>query len=246
MRIALISDIHGNDVALDAVLADIARSGVDEVLCLGDVATLGPNPNEAIARLRDLGCRCVLGNHDEFLLDAELVATYTSAPPLVAAIDWCRARTSAEELSWLRSFERVITLDLEGGQRLLLFHGSPRSHMEDLLATTPAEALNEALDGYLGTHALMAGGHTHIQMLRQHEGTLLLNPGSVGMPFVAYVGRTGGAPRVMPHAEYAIATVRGGRVEISLRRVDIDLARMREAIAASDYPLGPFVAPVYA
>jgi hypothetical protein len=97
-RIALISDIHADEAALRAVLADIRRTGVDQVICLGDVATLGPRPNAVIEILGELGCRCIMGNHDEFLLDAELVHTYSGAPQVVASIDWTRCRLSRIEL----------------------------------------------------------------------------------------------------------------------------------------------------
>src|SRR3954468_20883448 len=66
MRIALISDVHGSELALNAVLADIARTGVDQIVCLGDTATLGPRPREVLERLAELRCICILGNHDEF------------------------------------------------------------------------------------------------------------------------------------------------------------------------------------
>ena len=69
MRIALISDLHANEVALGAVLADIKRVGVDRIICLGDVATLGPHPESVLQTLRDLGCPCIQGNHDAFLLE---------------------------------------------------------------------------------------------------------------------------------------------------------------------------------
>jgi len=68
-RVALISDIHGNAVALEAVLDDLAGRHVDELVCLGDVAAGGPQPREALARLRELGCRVVLGNADGWLLE---------------------------------------------------------------------------------------------------------------------------------------------------------------------------------
>ncbi|MEO6600819.1 MAG: metallophosphoesterase family protein, partial [Polyangiaceae bacterium] len=69
MRVALISDLHGNELAFNAVLADIARQGVDQIICLGDVATLGPRPRDVLGRLAELRCVCILGNHDEFMLD---------------------------------------------------------------------------------------------------------------------------------------------------------------------------------
>ena len=74
MRVALISDLHANLVAIQAVLADIQRVGVDQIFCLGDVATLGPAPGAVLQLLRDLRCPCILGNHDAFLLDAALIS----------------------------------------------------------------------------------------------------------------------------------------------------------------------------
>src|SRR5438093_1000775 len=98
MRVALISDIHANEVALQAVMADIKRVGVEQIICLGDVATLGPCPGVVIQTLRDLRCPCILGNHEAFLLDPDLIQTYTEVPVVVEAVDWCRGRLSADEL----------------------------------------------------------------------------------------------------------------------------------------------------
>src|SRR5438270_12277922 len=75
MRIAVISDMHGNCVALDAVLADLASRQVDRVVCLGDAVQGGPQPAEAIARLRELACPAVMGNADDWLLTAQHTGT---------------------------------------------------------------------------------------------------------------------------------------------------------------------------
>src|SRR6185369_9306433 len=147
MRVALISDLHANAVALAAVLEDIERVGVDEVICLGDVATLGPRPDIVLDTLRQLGCTCILGNHDEFMLDAQLIHTYTEAPVVVDAVDWCRNRLSLSDLDFIRTFKKTFEVALDGKAKLFLFHGSPRSNMEDLLATTPADLLDEMLCG---------------------------------------------------------------------------------------------------
>ena len=69
MRVALISDIHGNEVALRAVLEEIESEGIEQIVCLGDVATLGPRPGRVIDLIEGLDCPCIMGNHDEFLLD---------------------------------------------------------------------------------------------------------------------------------------------------------------------------------
>src|SRR5690348_61501 len=85
-RVALISDIHSNEVALRAVVADIRRTGVDQIICLGDVANLGPAPNAVIEILAGLECPCIMGNHDEFLLDPSLVRAYNDAPRIIASV----------------------------------------------------------------------------------------------------------------------------------------------------------------
>ncbi|MEW6270214.1 MAG: metallophosphoesterase family protein [Thermodesulfobacteriota bacterium] len=242
MRIALISDLHGNEVALRAVLADAERARADRIICLGDVATLGPRPNEVIAILRELGCPCIVGNHDAFLLEPRLVEGYTDAAVVLEAIEWCRAQLTADEIAFLRSFVPTAEVPLDSAGTLFLFHGSPRSHTEDLLATMPPEELDEALGGVAGT--VLAGGHTHLQMLRQHDGRLLVNPGSVGMPFKEYVG--GRTPTVLSHAEYAIVEVERGVVGIDLRRVPLERAALRAAAEASGNPFRAMLLRQYA
>jgi predicted phosphodiesterase len=242
MRVALISDLHANAVALEAVLADIARIGVDRIICLGDVATLGPRPDHVLQTLRDLGCPCIQGNHDAFLLDPALIHTYTEAEVVVEAVDWCRDRLSADELEFLRGFQSTLEVDLGGGATLLLFHGSPCSHMEDLLATTPPDELDRMLSGRTGTVA--AGGHTHIQMLRQHRGMLLVNPGSVGLPFREHVA--GRAPTLLDNAEYATVEATASGVSVTLRRVPLDKRALRAAVSPSDIPLRNMLLHAYA
>jgi putative phosphoesterase len=235
MKIALISDLHGNEVALAAVLESIRRGGADQIVCLGDVATLGPRPGAVLDLLRALHCVCIMGNHDEFLLEPALVRGYSEAPIIEQAVDWCRARLSADDLAFVRTFQRGAEIALGGEAKLLLFHGSPNSHMQDLLATTPPEELDRLLGGHAAT--VMAGGHTHVQMLRQHRGMLLVNPGSVGMPFKQYVG--GRAPQLLSHAEYATVECHQGEVAVTLRRVPLDRAALRASVASSDNPLAP-------
>ncbi len=233
MRVALISDLHGNEVALEAVLADARQMGVDRIVCLGDVATLGPRPSEVLARLVDLGCDCILGNHDEFMLDPELIRRYTEAPIVTDSVEWCRARLSAAEIDFIRTFRESLEVPLDGRASLFLFHGTPRSNMEDVLAQTAPEVVDEMLAGRRAT--VMAGGHTHLQMLRQHKGILLVNPGSVGMPFKEYAA--GRAPILLPHAEYAVVESNNGSVGVILRRVAINVAAMLDVVRASTLPL---------
>jgi predicted phosphodiesterase len=175
------------------------------------------------------------------LLEPELVHRYTQAPIVIDSVDWCRERISSDDLAFLETFEPTARFSLDDTTTLLAFHGSPRSHMEDILAETPPELLDEMLDGQHAT--LMTGGHTHVQMLRQHRGVLLVNPGSVGMPFREYV--SGRAPTVLPHAEYAVVEAASGKVGVTLQRVALDRAALASAVTGSSLPLAPALLEQY-
>lgn len=241
IRLALVSDLHGNAFALEQVLSRIAKQGADQVICLGDVATLGPEPERVLELLHETGAVCILGNHDEFMLRPELVASYTSIPVLVDAIDWCRARLSAASLDFIRSFRADYELPLNEREGLLAFHGTPSSNTTDLLATTDPDTV----EGWISTSSgsVLVGGHTHLQMLRQHRGRLLVNPGSVGMPFKEYVA--GAPPEVLPYAEYALVDADATSLNVSLQRVALDKTGLQKSVLAVDYPLAAFLAKAY-
>jgi predicted phosphodiesterase len=236
VRVALISDLHANEMALEAVLTDADRAGYDQLVCLGDVATLGPRPSQVLSRLRDLGCRNILGNHDEFMLDSGLIHTYSESPLIVASVQATRTALPEDAIAFIREFERTIALD-----RILLYHGTPRSNMEDLLMTTPLERVDEMLDGKRAL--VFAGGHTHLQMLRQHRGMLIVNSGSLGMPFREYA--SGGPPVVLAHAEYAIVDVRGDHVSVDLRRVALDRHGLASQVEGWNNPLAASLRAMY-
>jgi predicted phosphodiesterase len=228
VRFILLSDIHGNMLALEAVLRDARPGPADVVACLGDTATLGPHPREVLRTLRELGGPCIMGNHDAFLVEPDLVRQYTQVPIVTEAIDWCRAQLSTQDLDFVRSFAPTLERSLGGGRSILLFHGSPESHMRDLLATTD----DRELDACLGQQRaqVMAGGHTHLQLLRQHHGSWLVNPGSVGLPFRAYVA--GKRPEIMAYAEYAIVHAEHDTLAVELKRVTLERAALRAATRA--------------
>jgi predicted phosphodiesterase len=233
MRIGLISDIHGNLVSLTSVLADIDRAGVDQIVFLGDIAALGPQPCEVIERLRALNPLCITGNHDVEVLNPDLVRGDVDVSPWeLELIDWCVGQLSLADLDYLRTFQQWIEIPLSGDATLLCFHGSPKSNMDKILATTPVPELDEMLAGHSAT--VMAGGHTHVQMLRQHAGVAIVNPGSVGFPLEQVPFE--GLPRYLPWAEYAILDSADGVLGIELRRVPVDLTEVRRAALTSGMP----------
>src|SRR5690606_9269745 len=106
---------------------------------------------------------CILGNHDELMLRPELVASYTTIPILIDAIDWCRAQLSAASLAAIRGFRDTQVLPLNERETLLAFHGIPSSNTTDLLATTDPDTVEEWVGS--SSAGVLVGGHTHLQML---------------------------------------------------------------------------------
>jgi len=240
-RIALISDIHGNAIALRHALRAIQQHGADEIVCLGDVATLGVAPGEVVDVLRDLKCRCIKGNHDDYVLDAELADDHSGPAPIRAAIDWCRDQLSAEQIGFIAGFGSALDVPIGGGGMLKLFHGSPRSSLVNLFADPPEDELDRELGP--DRSVVMAGGHTHIQMVRQHRGTLVVNPGSVGAPFREYP--SGGPPVILAQTEFAIIEARDEEIGVSLHCAQLDRRVLAQAAASSSNPMAEQLAAPY-
>ena len=229
MRVAVLSDLHGNPFALDAVLADLPR-GTDQLVCLGDVA-IGPFPSEAVWRLRELDCPVVMGNWDAWMLEGVPALTGEVGPRLSAQGEWCALQLERQDREFLRRFQMSLELDLNGAQAVF-FHGSPRSFTDLLLPDVSRANLERALAGVPGD--LLLAGHTHLQMLRRRPHSLYVNVGSVGLPFSE--GPFGGSLRVSRWAEYALATADERGLTLEFRRVPYDVDEMLAAARASGMP----------
>jgi putative phosphoesterase len=227
MRIAFLSDIHANLVAFEAVLADLEASKPEKIIFLGDAATLGPNPRGVMERLRAINCPCIMGNHDAFVLDR------ATAPDLDWVSDWYARQLTAGDLDYLRTFLPTLTIPLDEHTSLLCYHGSPQSNTDQILPTTPGEKLEAMLGSQPAEYYI--GGHTHIQMMKQYNGRIIINPGSVGMPF-EHVPFPETGPRFLPYAEYGTLHFESGHFGIELRRVPLDLPRLRQSYFSSRMP----------
>jgi putative phosphoesterase len=228
-RVALISDIHGNAVSLDAVLADLAHRRVDRVVCLGDLAAGGPQPREVIMRLGEVGCAAVRGNADGWLLDGLPPGRSDATRRLGDIVQWTRRLLAPDERAYLAALPPTLRLRI-GDWTLLCFHGSPRSDVDALLAETPAAALELLLAGTPAANGF-ACGHTHLQFFRPHRSRVLLNPGSVGLPLGSLAPTERGWP-LPAWAEYALIEVVGGEVEVIFRRVPVDIGPLATATEA--------------
>lgn len=235
MRIGLIADVHGNLTALETVLAHLERDRIDQLVCLGDVAALGPQPGAVIARLRDLGCPCVLGNTDAWLIPAPpLAAEPATTVPVVALTRWCAEQLSPVDLDYVRALPLTAEIPLDAGHTLLAFHASPRSLDGVIAATTPAGELAAMLTGQEAV--VFAGGHTHVQLLRRCGQVRVVNPGSVGLPGVGPGGPDLPVNDRVGWAEYAVIETSDRELTIAFRRVRLDVDRMIALAAASGMP----------
>ncbi len=230
MRIAVLSDIHGNLTAFEAVLTDLRDVSPDLVFHGGDLADTGSGPAEIVDHIRDLGWAGVMGNTDEMLvlpqtLD-EFSATSSAPPPLWDAVReiaaFTRVALGDARLEWLRSLPVALTRT-----ELAIVHATP----EDVWRTLPETASQRELDSTyipLGRPTVVFG-HTHrpgICVLNGHV-QLLINAGSVGLPYDGDL-----------RASYVILD--DGRAEI--RRVAYDVEREIRAISSRRVPGADWIA----
>lgn len=216
--VAVLSDIHGVAPALDAVLAQPEVAGADLVVVTGDHAA-GPQPTMVLERLLALGDRVVLvrGNADR-----ELVALARGEPAQFPDVSpWAAAQLSPAHVELLAGLPHPVTIAVDGFGPVVFCHGSPRDDDEVVLVDTRLERWAEAFAALPDEVATVVCGHTHMPFVRLVDRRLVVNPGSVGMPY----GRAG--------AHWAL--LRGG--DVTLRRTPFDLDRARaEIVATSTYP----------
>ena len=228
MRLALVSDQHGNAVAFSAAVEDVERLGVEEIVCLGDVVQGGTEPAQTLDRLAALGCETVLGNADAFLLEVPVDSPEPVTERQLEVRDWTLSQLSASHVEQMRSFAPVVRRKLDGAS-LVLFHGSPHSYDDVLLP----ELGTDALKPFLGHDAtLLAGGHTHLQWTRRIEDALYVNPGSVGISY----DRHAEEPVLRSLAEWALVTVDDGAVGVEFRQVPYSVEDVQAAALESGRP----------
>lgn len=228
MRLALISDVHGNDVAFAAVVVDAERLAVDGFVCLGDVAQGGPQPREALERLRALGCPAVMGNSDAFLLEIPADSPEPVTEQQLEIREWTLSKLDADHLAFLRSFAPTVQLATE---RILAFHGSPRSYDDVLLPGAEPAALEPF---HAAGAELLAGGHTHLQWSRIVDGALYVNPGSVGVTYDRHQPEDDF--KLTPAAEYAVVTSGTDDASVEFRCVAYSLDELTRVARASGRP----------
>ncbi len=224
MRIALLADMHGNAVGFRAVLADLEADQPDLIVSLGDVAQGGPQPRVCVDLLQGLGCPCVYGNSDHFLVTLDFGNEEVTEQQLATA-HWSREQLGEDGLGFLSSFEPTV----DAGP-LLCCHATPRSNEELVLPQTPHEEV-EAVLADVSARAV-ATGHVHLQWLRRFGQTLWLSAGSIGLVW-EHREPLDEVP-FHPVSEYAL--VDGDTLAVEFRRIPFDVEELIAAARANAFP----------
>lgn len=238
MRIVVLSDVHGNCLALESVLEDFNKNSYDHIVCNGDMIQGGPQPHETVQLLGEMKCSIVMGNSDAWLMtgvetDAHLISE-ERRKKLDIVRAWSLSQLNEEDRVFINSFQEIVNVDLGHGRTLLAFHGSPTSFDQFLLPSTPEDEFQEILKSYAGS--ILTGGHMHLQYTRRLRDSqnFFFNPGSVG---VAYNHEQSSDKGYLdPWAEYAILTVQKSHVHLEFLRVPLDMDKMAEIYRKSDRP----------
>jgi len=236
MRVAVISDMHGNDLAFETVEVDIQKQNIDQIVCLGDAIQGGPQPAEVVQRLRRLNCPVVMGNADAWLISGEETADEGIPPERLKKMGdvrlWSLSQLDDDDRTFIANFQPTVTLKLEDGLDLLCFHGSPTSFDDVILPAAPQEDFEKFLGAYTGH--ILTGGHTHTQQIRRNGELFFFNPGSVGFAYSHY--QPDGQFQADPWGEYAILSSENGQTSLEFRRIPFDVDKLIDIYRESGRP----------
>lgn len=211
MKVGLISDVHGNRVALETVLEEMPP--IDGLVCAGDVVGYNPWPAECVDELRDRGVPTVMGNHDAAVVEETGFRFNAMAQ---AGVEHAQERLSDEQRSWLAELP-IERTEYDG--RLKLVHGHPDDPDRYTRYTRP----HEFSARLLGEEDVLVLGHTHVQHVERYGDGIVVNPGSVGQP------RDGD-----PRAAYGVVDLEA--MDVELHRVEYDIDAVQAAVEEAGLP----------
>lgn len=224
MKLAFISDIHGNAIALDAVLKDIKEKNIDKVFVLGDICYRGPEPQRALDLVRELDCEVIKGNADEWVVRG---VQKGEVPDHAFELmnkerDWIVSHLSDESVEYLRELPSQLNFEVEG-VRIHAFHATPDS----LFDLVPSDASDERVLENLVTEEadLYIYAHIHKPYIRFINGKCIINIGSVGLPFDG-----------VSMASYCIVEINKGKIQTSNIRVSYDVQKVVDQYNNVEYP----------
>lgn len=225
MRIAVISDIHANLIALEKVLEDVKKENCDVVFCLGDIVLAGPQPKETIDFVKGQSWNIIQGNTDKLIVDygVEVLQMVKENFPVIAnSLVEDVTCIDDEDKEFLANLPPALEMNIEG-VKILLVHGSPRYNNEDIMPNMPLETVEEIIES---TDAdLILCGHTHVPCGYQTtKKQTVVNVGSVGRPMTPN-----------PLSCYAVLDIENGVFSIKHKFIDYDRERAAELVRARGF-----------
>jgi len=216
-KLIIISDVHANLEAFEAVLAEAQGS---DILCLGDLVDYGANPNEVVEIVRNKGIRTVMGNHDYAAVTGD--TSLFNARAAMSSI-WTRSHLTSQNSEFIRTFAPDFRTIFEMAEAYFT-HGSPDDRLWEYVDPSTHEDLFGHYLAKLGV-TIVGLGHTHVPYVWKDRGRVVLNPGSVGQP------RDGD-----PKASFAVLSVEGQEVRVDIRRVKYDIQNAASKIREAGLP----------
>ena len=223
MIVGLISDVHANVVALEAVISELRSKGADTILCLGDLVGYGPSPNETIELIRAEGIKCTVGAADERIAYDFARSKRPREGVADQTLEWTRTVIEAKNIEFLRSLPVQQRLKTPSG-RLRCFHGSPDNPAEKMNLNQDPITLRRLLES--NRCSILAAGGSHVPFYRKVEMNWVVNPGSVGLSLNGE-----------PGADYALVTFNdAGQATVTMDKVEYDFAAVAFDIIAWGLP----------
>lgn len=221
MRIAVLSDIHSNIHALEAVLDDIKKHIVNEIIIAGDLTGDGPHPNEVIRRLSKVTNHIIKGNREEYMIKLR----QGEAPDWfnyeqMSAVVWTYNQLTDDNFEFINNLSEQIVIHLEGTDPIRVVHGSLFDISELIYPDKHIERLNKTLENL--NESVLICGHTHEQWSKRYNDKLIVNPGSVGLHFNESIS-----------AEYALLEWNENRWDVELKRVSYDINELFNSFTES-------------
>jgi putative phosphoesterase len=225
MKMAFISDIHGNAIALDAVLADIEKQGIDKIYVLGDLCYRGPEPKRSLDLVRSLHTEVIKGNADEWVVRGVRKGEVADKVLELMNIErqWIVEQLEPSDIEYLDSLPTTLNLTIEDVQ-LSAFHATPTSLFDIILPNADDNQIETSLMQAQGAEVFIYA-HIHKPYIRYINGKVIFNIGSVGLPFDG-----------MTKASYGIVEVESGHIKTSIRRVSYDLETVVARYHEVHYP----------
>lgn len=226
MKIAFISDIHGNAAALDNVLLDSSKKKVDKIYVLGDLCYRGPEPKRSLELVRSLGAEVIKGNADEWVVRGVQKGEVPekALDMMNRERDWTISQLEPSDVDYLDKLPSEINFLIDG-VAINMFHAAPDSLFDIVLPNAEDALIQSKLMSSQKDARIYIYGHIHKSYIRYMNGKVIINTGSVGLPFDG-----------LPMASYAIVEIEEGSIRTSIERVSFDIEQIAEQYRKVNYP----------